>query len=150
HPPIEIGTHAGPQLRHLVDRVGADREGAQVEIAGRPGRTPACIFALGGDQLNLNGDAAVAQRRCTHPETVTDLQALDQVLAQIEVDPLVAKIDQGDQGHAGRDVFARLDVALIDLRGDRRVDRHLIDDGFDGFDIGYRLADVCFSDLTFL
>jgi hypothetical protein len=32
----------------------------------------------------------------------------------------------------------------------RRVDRHLIDDGFDGFDVGCRLADVCFGDLTFL
>src|SRR5262245_12081155 len=149
HPPIEIGTHARPQLRHLVDRVGADRERAQVEITGRPGRAPACIFALGGDQLNLNGDAAVTKRRYTHPEAVTDLQALDQILTQVEVDPQVAKIDQGDQRHAGRHVFARLNVTLIDLRGDRRVHRHLIDDGLYGFDIGYRLADVRFGYLVF-
>src|SRR5262249_46565676 len=150
HPPIEIGTHAGPQLQHLVDWVGADREGAQVEIAGRPGSTPACIFALGGNQLDLDGDAAVGERRDMYTEAVTDLQGLDQVLAQVEVDPQVAKIDQGDQRHAGRHVFARLDVALVDLRGDRRVDRHLLDDGLDGFDVGCRLADVCFRDLAFL
>src|SRR5262249_34391757 len=89
HPPIEIGTHAGPQFRHLVDRVGTDREGAQVEIAGRPGRTPACIFALGGDQLDLDGDAAIGERRYTHIEAVTDLQGLDQVLSKIEVNPQV-------------------------------------------------------------
>src|SRR5215468_9075383 len=88
-PPVEIGAHAGPQLRQLVDRVGADREGAQVEIAGRPGSAPACIFALGGDQLDLDGDVAVGERRYTYIEAVADPQCLDQVLAQVEVDPQV-------------------------------------------------------------
>src|SRR5262249_36720437 len=32
--PVQIGAHAGAQLRHLLDGVGADREGPQVEIAG--------------------------------------------------------------------------------------------------------------------
>src|SRR5258708_14463353 len=72
-PPIQIGTHAGPQLRHLVDRVGADRESAQVEIAGRPSSTPACILALGRDQLDLDGYATVGERRYTHIEAGADL-----------------------------------------------------------------------------
>src|SRR5262249_29393095 len=80
-PPIQIGAHAGPQLRHLVDRVSADRERAQVEVTGGTGGAPARIFALGGDQLDLDGDAAVRKRRYPHAEAVTDLQVLDQVLA---------------------------------------------------------------------
>src|ERR1700756_3181158 len=67
-PPIQIGAHAGTQLRHLVDRVGADRERAQVEIAGGAGGAPACIFAFGGDQLDLDGDAAGGERRNAHIE----------------------------------------------------------------------------------
>ena len=59
---------------------------------------------------------AVGQRRNAHAEAVADLQRLDQVLAQVEVDPQVAEIDQGHQRHAGRHVFARLHVALVDLR----------------------------------
>src|SRR5262249_59168709 len=90
------------------------------------------------------------ERWYTHVEAVADFQRLDQVLAQIEVNPQVAKIDQGDQRHAGRHVFARLDITLVDLRGNRSVDRHLIDDGFNGFDIGYCLADIGFGDLTLL
>src|SRR5262245_25851250 len=86
-PPIEVGTHAGPQLRDLFNGIGADREGAQVEVAGRPGRTPACIFALGGDQLDLDRDAAIGERRYADAKAVTDLQGPDQVFAQVEVDP---------------------------------------------------------------
>ena len=106
-PPVEIGAHAGPQLRHLVDRIGADREGAQVEIAGGAGGAPARIFALGGDQLDLDGDAAVAERRNAHVEAVADFQRLDQILAQIEMDPHVAEIDQRDQRHARRQRIRR-------------------------------------------
>jgi hypothetical protein len=43
-PPIQVGAHAEANLRHFVDRVRADRERAQVEIAGG---APACIFAFG-------------------------------------------------------------------------------------------------------
>jgi hypothetical protein len=50
------------------------KEGAQVEIAGRPGSPPACIFALGSDQLDFDGDAAVGERRYAHTEAVAHLQ----------------------------------------------------------------------------
>src|SRR5262249_24326137 len=115
-PPVQIGAHAGPQLRHLVDRIGADREGAKVEIAGGTCRAPARIFALGGDQLHLDSDAAVAERRNTDVEAVADLERLDQVLPEVEVDPQVVEIDQRHQRNPGRDIFAGLHVALVDLR----------------------------------
>src|SRR5262249_40919027 len=137
--PIQVGAHAGAQLRHLVDRVGADRERAQVEIAGGAGGAPACIFAFGGDQFDLDGDAAVGERRDAYVEAVADLQRFDEIFAQIEVDPHVIEIDQGYQRHAGRDVFAGLHVALVDLRGYRRVDHHLLDDRLHGRDVGDRL-----------
>src|SRR5262249_43581019 len=62
-PPIQVGAHAGAELRHFLDRVGADRERAQVEIAGGAGGAPARIFAFGGDQFDLDGDAAVGGGR---------------------------------------------------------------------------------------
>ena len=49
-------------------------------------------------------------------------RVLDEILAQIEVDPDVVEIDQGNERHARRDIFARLDIALIDLRGDGGID----------------------------
>src|ERR1700723_4523124 len=58
-PPVQIGAHAGAQPRCFVDRVGADRERAQVEIASGAGSAPACIFAFGGDQFDLDSDTAV-------------------------------------------------------------------------------------------
>src|SRR5215831_7617948 len=139
HPPVQVSAHAGTQLRHLVDRVGADRERAQVEIAGGAGGAPACIFAFGGDQFDLDGDATVGERRYAYVEAVADLQRFDEILAQIEVDPHVIEIDQGYQRHAGRDVFAGLHVALVHLRGYRRVDHHLLDDRLHGRDVGDRL-----------
>jgi len=62
----------GRSSDNLVDRIGADREGAKVEIAGGAGGAPARIFALGGDELNLDGDAAVAERRNADVEVVAD------------------------------------------------------------------------------
>src|SRR5271163_4315751 len=115
-PPVQISAHAGAQLRHLVDRIGANRKRAQVEIAGGAGGAPACIFALGGDELDLDGDTPVGERRDAHIEAVADFQRLDQIFAQIEMDPHVVEIDQGYQRHAGRDIFAELHVALVDLR----------------------------------
>src|SRR5262245_13484228 len=68
---------------------------------------PARILAFGGDPPDLDGNAAVAERRNAHAETVAELERLDQVLAQMEVDPHVGEIDQGHQRHAGRDVIRR-------------------------------------------
>ena len=61
------------RLRHLVDRVGADRKRAQVEITGGAGGAPACIFAFGGDQFHLNGNTTVGERRDADIEAVADL-----------------------------------------------------------------------------
>src|SRR5262249_30358441 len=138
------------ELQHLVDRVGADRKRPQVEIAGGAGSTPARIFALGGDQLDFNSDAAVAEGWNSNVEAVADFQRLDQILTQIEVDPHVVEIDQRHQRHARRNVFAGLDVALVDLRRHRRIDQHLVDDGLNGFDVGGCLLHVRYGDLTFL
>src|SRR5262249_12753189 len=72
-PPVQVSAHAGTQLRHLVDRVGADRERAQVEIAGGAGGAPARIFAFSGDEFDLDGDAAVGERRDAYVEAVAEL-----------------------------------------------------------------------------
>src|SRR6516162_1111769 len=149
-PPIQVGAHAGAQLRHLVDRVGADRERAQVEIAGGAGGAPARVFAFGGDQFDLNGDAAVGERRDAYVEAVADLQRFDEIFAQIEVDPHVVEIDQGYQRHAGRDVFAGLHVALVHLRGYRRVDHHLLDGCLHGRDVGFCFLHSRCGDLVLL
>jgi hypothetical protein len=53
-------------------------------------------------------------------------------------------------GTPGRHEFAGFHVALVDLRGQWRVDDHLIDDRLDGLDVGERLADIRSRDLTFL
>src|SRR4029077_15026607 len=86
-PPIQIGAHAGTQFGNLVEGIGPDRECPQVEIAGGTRGAPARIFALGGNELDLDGDAAVAERRNAHVETIADLERLDQILPQIEVNP---------------------------------------------------------------
>src|SRR5262245_45031287 len=88
--PFHVGAHAGAQLRHLFDRIGADRERPQVEIPGGAGGAPACVLALGRNELDLDGDAAVAERGNAHVEPLAELQRLYQVLAQIEVDPEIA------------------------------------------------------------
>src|SRR5437016_14527590 len=79
-PPVRIGAHAGTQLWHLVDRIGADRERPQVEVAGGAGGAPARILALGGDELDLDGDTAIVERRNVHAEAIADLQRLHQIL----------------------------------------------------------------------
>src|SRR5262249_4261819 len=89
-PPVQIGAHSGPQLRDLVDRVGAYRERAQVKVSDCTGASPACIFALCRDLLDLYEDAPVAERRNANSEPIADLELLDQILAQIEVDPQVS------------------------------------------------------------
>src|SRR5215831_8975280 len=149
-PPTQIGAHARSQLRHLFDRVRPDREGAQIEIASGPGCTPARILALGGDERDLGGNATIAERGNAHPDAITDLQRLHQVLAQVEVDPQVVEINQSHQRYARRHVFSGFHVALVDLRGDRRVDHHLVDNGLHGFDVGDCFPDIGLSDLPLL
>jgi hypothetical protein len=58
--------------------------------------------------------------------------------------------DGRHQRHAGRHVFARLDVALVDLRCHRGVDHHLVDDRLHGLDVGDGLADIRLGDLMLL
>src|SRR5262249_30684906 len=94
-PPIQVSAHARPQLWYLIDGIGSDRKCAQIEIARRACCAPARIFALGCDQLDLNGDAAVGERGNAHVETIAHLDGLDEVLPQVEMNPQVVEIDQG-------------------------------------------------------
>ncbi len=77
-----------------------------------------------------------------HVKSIADFQALHQILAKIEVDPDIGQIDQGDEWHARRNIFARLHIALIDLRGNGSIDNQLIDDGLHALDIGIGLFDI--------
>jgi hypothetical protein len=94
------------------------------------------------NKLDLDRDAAVSEGRNADIESIADLQALDEILAKIEVDPDVGQIDQGNERHARRYIFARLDIALIDLRGYGSIDLELIDDRLNALDIGIGLFDV--------
>src|SRR5262249_11892757 len=118
------------------------------EIAGSARSAPARIFAFGCDQLDLNGDATVGECGNADVEAVADLDGLDQVLTQIEVYPQVAEIDQRHQRYSGRDIFAGFYVALIDLRGNRRIDHHLVDDRLYRLDVGNGFADIGLGDLV--
>src|SRR6202035_6035953 len=75
-------------------------------------------------------------------KSIADLQVLDEILAKVEVDPDVGQIDQGYERHTRRYIFARLHIALIDLRGDGGIDHELIDDRLNALDIGIGLFDV--------
>jgi len=75
-------------------------------------------------------------------ESIPDLQALHQILAKIEVNPDIGQIDQSNERHARRYIFARLDVALVDLRSDRGIDRELIDGRLNALDIRVALFDI--------
>src|SRR5216684_1579604 len=58
------------------------------------------------------------------------------------MNPDVGQIDQGYERYARRYVLARLDIALIDLRGYGSIDLQLIDDRLNALDIGIGLFDV--------
>ena len=108
--PVQIGAHSGPQLRDLVDRVGAYRERSQVKVSGGADGLPACIFALRRDLLDLYEDAPIAERWNPNAEAIANLERLGQILH-----PHVVQIDQCHQCHARRNVFTRLYVAFVDL-----------------------------------
>src|SRR6516165_5795954 len=146
--PVQIGAHSGPQLRDLVDRVGAYRERSQVKVSGGADGLPACIFALRRDLLDLYEDAPIAERWNANAEAIADLERPGQIFAQIEVDPHVVQIDQCHQCHARRNVFTRLYVAFVDLESHRRVDHHLVDDRLHGLDVGNGFADIRLGDLV--
>src|SRR5262249_16620919 len=132
--PIRVDAHAWPQTVDLLHRIGANGEGPQIEIAGSAGRTPAGIFALGGDDLDFGNDPAVAESRDTDREAIAELEPGHQILAQRKPDPGVAEVDEGQKRDARDDDFARFDRDLVDLRGDRRTDRQLVDQRLDGLD----------------
>src|ERR1700742_2609714 len=141
-PPVEIGAHARAELRHRLDRIGADRKCPEIEIAGRTRGAPTRIFAFGRDQLDFHRDHPVTQRGNMDIELVAYLQTLDQILTQIEVDPDILQVDQGHERYARRYVFARLDIALVDLRGDWGIDDELIDDRLNALDVGIGFFDA--------
>src|ERR1700690_268425 len=71
-PPVEIGAHAWSELGHGLNRIGADRKCPEVEIAGSARGAPARIFALGRNQLDLDRDNPVTERRNMDVELVAD------------------------------------------------------------------------------
>src|ERR1700722_19306965 len=121
--PVEIGAHPRSQFGHRLDRIGADRKRPQVEIARSTRGPPARIFALGCNKLDLDRDTALIESRNTDIKSIADLQALDEILAKVEVDPDVGQIDQGYEWHTRRYIFARLHIALTNLEGEGGKDR---------------------------
>ena len=81
---------------------------------------------------------------------VARLQSLDEVFAQVEAQPYVTQIDEREERHARRDIFAKFGADLIDLRGDRRLDRKFVDLGLGGVDRGLRLEDIGARDAALL
>jgi hypothetical protein len=61
----------------------------------------------------------------------------------------IGQIDPRYERHARRHIFARLDIALLDLRGDGSIDHQLIDDGLNALDIGIGLFDIGLADRPF-
>src|SRR5262249_41660728 len=92
--PVGIDAHSRPQTLDLVHWVGADGKGPQIEIAGRAGRTPTGVFALGRDDADLDSDPLVLQRWNADRETIADFETGHKVFAQRKADPGVAEIDQ--------------------------------------------------------
>ena len=66
------------------------------------------------------------------------------------MNPYIIEIDEGYQWNAWRNIFPGLNVALVDLRGDRSIDRHLVDDRLHGLDVGDGFADIRLRDLVLL
>src|SRR5256885_1271583 len=71
--PVRVHAHARSQQGNGFDRIGADLEGPEVEVAGGPRGAPAGIFAPGGDPAHNDGDGPVAQGRDAHIEAIADL-----------------------------------------------------------------------------
>src|SRR6202020_287978 len=113
--PVEVSAHPRSQIRYWLDRVSADRKCPQVEVPCSARGTPARIFALGCNESDFDCDAAVTEGRKTNVESIADFQRFHQILAKIEVNPDVGQIDQRDERHARRHIFARLHVTLIHL-----------------------------------
>src|ERR1700722_5675006 len=146
--PLGVNAHARPKRGKRRNGIGAHLEGPEVEVAGRARRAPTRIFATRLDKLDLRLDFLVAERGRSHFEPVADLQPLDQILAQIEPKPDVVEVVEREKRHAGRDIFPELRSDLIDLRGDRRLDRELVDVGLDRVDARLRLEHIGPSNLT--
>ena len=92
----------------------------------------------------------IAERRHPDLEAVADLEALDEILAQVEAQPDIAEVDQREQRHAGRHILAELGADLVDLRRERRLDRQLGDLGLERRDRGVGLGDVGLGDAALL
>ena len=126
--PVGVDAHARPKALDRLRRIGADLEGAEVEIAARARRAPAGVFALGADHAHLQRDDAIVQAPAP-ARSILDahLEVAQQVLAQIELHPHVVQIDQRDQRDAGQHELAVLDRDAEHLAVGGRHDDHLID-----------------------
>src|SRR3984957_13673367 len=130
--PLGVNAHARPKRGKRRNGIGAHLEGPEVEVAGRARRAPTRIFATRLDKLDLRLDFLVAERGRSH----------------IEPKPDVVEVVEREKRHAGRDIFPELRSDLIDLRGDRRLDRELVDVGLDRVDARLSLKHVGPRNLT--
>ena len=102
-----------------VDGIGANLEGAQIEVAGGARRSPARIFAARRNRLHPHFYDLVVKRRDPHRKFIADFQISRKIFAQIETKPDIAEIDQRQQRNARRNIFAEFAADLINLRRDR-------------------------------
>ena len=124
--PIDQCAHAGTQALHPVDRFGPHREGPQIDISGGLGRAPVRVAALDIDRRDRGGHrvTVLAQGGDAHLQRLPDLQPSRQVLAQVEGEPRLIHIDDGDQRCTGAEQLADLGGACGHLAADRRDDGH--------------------------
>ena len=115
-PDIDCGpSYQRPRLPHAttalmprtqaIDRLqrqGANLEGTQIEFAGGARRPPRRVLPLHVDHGDLDRNNLRLQRRYDHVELVADLQAAEQILAQVEREPEFVHVDHREQRRARR------------------------------------------------
>jgi len=131
-----------------VDGVGARSRKSAGRNRRWRGWRQASIFALGGDQADLDGEAAVGERRNSHAEAVADLQRLDSLAQSKWIHKSLRSISV-TSGTPG-ETYSRPHVALVDCEatGASTTSESMID--WTGRDVGDRLLHVRHRDRTFL
>src|SRR4029453_10975824 len=97
---------------------GPNPEGAPVGAARLARGAPRRERAQGGDVVDLEHLGPGAERGNDGGQRIADLESGEPVLAQVDGDPLIREIDDGDDRQARGDELSRLD----DLDRDLTVD----------------------------
>src|ERR1700750_1726720 len=124
--PGDDGAHAGTQSVDRLLRYRADFECPQVEVSGGAGGAPRRVLSLNVDHRHANRNRSGLKRRNHHFEGVTDLQAAQKVLADVERKPEIAEVDHRKQRCTGTEILAELRDTGGDLSRSRRADRKLV------------------------